>query len=320
MPPWGLQYLRARWYDVEVGRFLTEDVLQGTVFHPISQHAYVYAADNPILYTDPTGHIAQKEASAAEGIVQQIKRYYNLEIKKDWEWRILPVPAPAPNIPVGTCSWDSGRWTMAELKLVSFAVTKLATAMGGETAFRNFMGPWRITKTPRACGRGCTRDYVRRIDLIDQGKPPAPQTQPSAWIIEPWSINFDAWTVVHELGHAWDANHDWNLSKGLEQHTGGFTLGHLGKALMPGWLWDACDADSKKPGCNKAGYFYGGIPPKGSDANFNRKEDFAESVAAYVFPDEAQQEVQRYRESELYGAYCIMRTTTIPFAGSMSMV
>jgi hypothetical protein len=62
-----------------------------------------------------------------------------------------------------------------------------------------------------------------------------------------------------------------------------------------------CDPPNfRLPGCNRAGYFYGGVPAKGSDINFNRVEDFAESVAAYVFPDEAQQEVQQYREPRLY--------------------
>ena len=35
------------------------------------------------------------------------------------------------------------------------------------------------------------------------------------------------------------------------------------------------------PGCNAAGYFYGDIP-SGSNWAFNRKEDFAESVAMYI--------------------------------------
>ncbi|MBC7228085.1 MAG: hypothetical protein H5T61_12795 [Thermoflexales bacterium] len=76
-----------------------------------------------------------------------------------------------------------------------------------------------------------------------------------------------------------------------------FTGGHIVLEFTREW----CDREFRLPGCSRWGYFYGGIPPKGSDINFNPQEDFAESVAAYVFPDEAQQEVQRYRESELYG-------------------
>jgi hypothetical protein len=51
------------------------------------------------------------------------------------------------------------------------------------------------------------------------------------------------------------------------------------------------------------GYFYGGIPPKGADAGFNRLEDFAESVAAYVFPMYAKNWIyQRYgNDPQKYG-------------------
>ena len=37
----------------------------------------------------------------------------------------------------------------------------------------------------------------------------------------------------------------------------------------------------RRPGCNKAGYFYGD-KPSGSNWSFNRVEDFAESVAMYI--------------------------------------
>lgn len=136
--------------------------------------------------------------------------------------------------------------------------------------------------------------------MIDNGLPPTAGTSPSELVIN-LGINFDAWTVVHELGHAWDANRGSRLSRGLEEYTGGFTMGRLGKALVPAWVWNYCDADNRRPGCNAVGYFYGDIPPKGSDVNFNREEDFAESVAAYVFPDEAQQWVERWRGTPYEG-------------------
>ena len=178
--------------------------------------------------------------------------------------------------------------------MVRFAVSKMAAAMGGETDFRNSIGFREISKTPFACGRGCTRPSSCRTEMLDRGLPPAPGTRISEMIVND-DVDFDAWSIVHELGHVWDINHDWGLSKGLEEYTGGSTSGRMDPILFL-----HCDINNRRPGCNTAGYFYGGIPPKGSDVNFNRKEDLAESVAAYVFPDEAQQEVQRYRESELY--------------------
>jgi RHS repeat-associated protein len=291
----GLQYLRARWYEPRTGRFLTEDSFPGTVFLPPTQHAYAYAANDPIRYTDPTGNITWEEVPEADRIVQQIDRYFDIEVVRDWGWWNQPLPHPAPGMPGNICRWDPGGWTLVELRLVDFAVARMATVMGGDTAFRNFLGHWEVSKTPSACGRGCTRGFLRRIELIDNGLPPTPGTHPSELIIRSgWEINFDAWTVAHELGHAWDANQGWRLSKGLEEHTGGVTVGRLGKIILPGWLWIYCDEDNRRPGCNAAGYFYGEIPPKGSDVNFNREEDFAESVAAYVFPDEAQQWVREH--------------------------
>ncbi|NLU49372.1 MAG: RHS repeat-associated core domain-containing protein, partial [Syntrophomonadaceae bacterium] len=54
--PSGLIYLRARYYDPVVGRFLTEDTLFGELDDPLSQNLYLYCANNPVVYVDPTGH------------------------------------------------------------------------------------------------------------------------------------------------------------------------------------------------------------------------------------------------------------------------
>ena len=51
----GLEYLRARWYDVGTGRFTTEDPAPGYARIPRSLHIYVYAWNNPVNLNDPTG-------------------------------------------------------------------------------------------------------------------------------------------------------------------------------------------------------------------------------------------------------------------------
>ncbi|WP_228064070.1 RHS repeat-associated core domain-containing protein [Streptococcus acidominimus] len=52
----GLDYLRARYYDSRAGTFLTEDSYQGQLTNPLSQNRYSYVHNNPINYTDPSGH------------------------------------------------------------------------------------------------------------------------------------------------------------------------------------------------------------------------------------------------------------------------
>lgn len=54
--PTGLVFLRARYYNPGIGRFITPDSL---IPDPLSSEAwnrYAYAGNNPIRYTDPSGH------------------------------------------------------------------------------------------------------------------------------------------------------------------------------------------------------------------------------------------------------------------------
>jgi RHS repeat-associated protein len=65
----GLDYLRARYYDPNLGRFISKDAYAGTLNDPYSQHDYQYAHANPVRYTDPTGYFTLGDVSAALTIV-----------------------------------------------------------------------------------------------------------------------------------------------------------------------------------------------------------------------------------------------------------
>ncbi|WP_208629911.1 RHS repeat-associated core domain-containing protein, partial [Paenibacillus ferrarius] len=51
-----LQYLRARWYDPSMGRFINEDSYEGQIDNPLSMNLYTYVGNNPLTRIDPTGH------------------------------------------------------------------------------------------------------------------------------------------------------------------------------------------------------------------------------------------------------------------------
>lgn len=63
----GLYYLRARYYDPKVGRFVSEDTYKGQVDNPLSLNRYTYGHNNPLRFVDPTGHVAAEGAGSFFG-------------------------------------------------------------------------------------------------------------------------------------------------------------------------------------------------------------------------------------------------------------
>ena len=54
----GLYYLNARMYDPKTARFVQEDTYRGEQNDPLSLNLYTYCSNEPLMYTDPTGHIS----------------------------------------------------------------------------------------------------------------------------------------------------------------------------------------------------------------------------------------------------------------------
>jgi RHS repeat-associated protein len=62
-------YLRARYYQPGIGRFLTTDPVEGFPNSPISLHRYVYGNDDPINFLDPSGEKSYTEMVTTAGII-----------------------------------------------------------------------------------------------------------------------------------------------------------------------------------------------------------------------------------------------------------
>ena len=52
----GLYYFGARYYDPEVGRFITEDPILRSFENPQGLNRYIYCRNNPLKYIDPDGN------------------------------------------------------------------------------------------------------------------------------------------------------------------------------------------------------------------------------------------------------------------------
>ncbi len=197
----------------------------------------------------------QTDRQDADRVLQQLQDEFRVDVRADW----------------GTAddgSWQPGDWLKDELEHLQRTINLLASAMGGGNRFIENLGGVTIQKAEIGTHGGEALQH--RVSLAKKRR-------------------MSAWTVVHELAHAWDANHGWKLSVALEKYTGGYTnyvLGLLKRGLGMGdaKLFEVENAPGRRgrlPGCNAAGYFYANLP-SGSDWNFNRKEDFAESVAMYL--------------------------------------
>ena len=55
----GLYYMNSRFYNPSTARFLTQDTYTGNAYEPWTQHLYSYCGNDPINYTDPTGHMRE---------------------------------------------------------------------------------------------------------------------------------------------------------------------------------------------------------------------------------------------------------------------
>jgi RHS repeat-associated protein len=54
----GLYNYNARLYDPFIGRFITPDTIVPSPYNPQSLNRYSYCLNNPLIYTDPSGHIS----------------------------------------------------------------------------------------------------------------------------------------------------------------------------------------------------------------------------------------------------------------------
>jgi hypothetical protein len=163
---------------------------------------------------------------------------------------------------------EDKKWHLPDLELLQTAVALFAEVMGGNENFKRLLGEVLVERADT--GSSLALAYKDRIKLSEKGR-------------------LSTWSVIHELAHVWDAKNQWKLSLALEEDTSGKTdlaASEMKKGVPDEWDAGFNGAEKKpgfygrKPGVNAYGYFYGD-KPSGSNWRFNRKEDFAESIAMY---------------------------------------
>ncbi len=172
----------ARPYDPALGRFLQADTLVPDPGNPQSLNRYAYTLNNPLRYTDPSGHIAETEIDDANAVLEALKRY-DVHVKVDWGWVL--------GIGGDQTIWNPGLWQLKELNTILQAVEDFAAAAGSVEATQKAIGGAIFERV----GQGTTAHWgLGRITIADYT---FAQSGLRTWLGPKIAI-------VHELAHYWD--------------------------------------------------------------------------------------------------------------------
>ena len=102
----GFYYLRARYMNPAIGRFVTMDSFAGWNRDPYSLHKYLYAHANPVNMVDPSGHMSSyAEITVAGSIIGAMSGIYVYHVTH----------APEERDALGYVTWGAGGATIGSL-------------------------------------------------------------------------------------------------------------------------------------------------------------------------------------------------------------
>jgi len=118
----GLYFYNARWYDIQLGRFVQGDSIIPEPVSPQSWDRYAYVNNNPIRFNDPSGHnvdcgIGESgcrqriKVEKAEGLLSQIIKNNNYS-----NWDNLTKKEQKTLLDIG---WDSDTFNMSDYAISS---------------------------------------------------------------------------------------------------------------------------------------------------------------------------------------------------------
>ncbi len=257
----GLLFYNARYYDPQLGRFLSPDTIAPAKEVPQTRNRYSYVLNNPLKYVDPSGHCfvnAQNNEERAENAA--CDKYIGL--LSGWGMDVDLA--------------DYGNWLSEQLGAVWEGARRMSDKLGWGTDGRLFREnvlkntSLRVRKVlddgsaKSSCGQRAFACATWGTLVFTSLSFPNPG-QPDQWA-------FDQRTVIHELAHVWDFRSRNELRNGLD------TV-----------LRNAADRQRDWRGQPKPGL--------GQDII----EDFAEAVAFYSVDDTTARGQPGFRNSSRWG-------------------
>jgi RHS repeat-associated protein len=165
----GIDFYNARWYDPQLGRFLSADSIVPGIGNLKAFDRYAYVQNNPIKYTDPSGHVICNEAGWCG------------EYRANHDVSVL--------VKMYGITFDGG-WSLEDKVSVLLGVMKVATSLSritnnnASSTFKNIFGPFTFHRS--------TANLKYWGELNDDHNSITFHKNAKDWVS----------LVAHELGHA----------------------------------------------------------------------------------------------------------------------
>ncbi|MGC9397236.1 MAG: RHS repeat-associated core domain-containing protein [Anaerolineae bacterium] len=201
----GLYFYNARYYDPALGRFIQADTIVPSPANPQSLNRYAYTLNNPLRYTDPTGHIEENESEEANAIVAEMAQY-GLDIVADWE-----------HIAGG---WVAGNWKLSELRRFKWAVLDFAGKFANSTAGFFKDSVLKGHRVPIVRSNTASQGHCEIATI--SGKLSMKMVLGNDMFQRPAGYRWLAKVgIVHELAHLWDYAHGNRYSNHMHSYANG---------------------------------------------------------------------------------------------------
>ena len=203
--------------------------------------------------TDPSGQITVDQSYEADQIVKKWYQTYDITIKKDWGPSPVPVPMPPGISGISSdisCGggWNPGLWELAALEAIQNGMQNYSVRWGA-SRFRSIFGG--VTFYSVNEGNNMYTWGHRDVEV--------PKGVMNAVIRGYPYVKVE---TVHEFAHIWDKTCNDCLSIGMMSADGSYYIGNTWRPI--------------------------GVPPTSYAASNGRREDWAEFVTAYFYPDYAE--------------------------------
>ena len=259
----GLYYYVARWYDPYLNRFLSPDSIIPDPRRSTAYDRYAYVQNNPLKFSDPTGHMRTQEDAYYKGSTGNTSAAVTWKVIVETQRRIIE--EKFPNVTL------AGDFSYNELYTTTLALELTYRTHGGNIdSYTSAVGDFWIANIPYL--GGMAPPYADTIFFPDQS----------------YSDQNALFNLVHEIGHRFDFNNSGGNPKFYKSQTfvdvfaPGCDVGAMGcLGSNPRTIYKLYNVFSG--GSGKTNYYTDSEYTTNYAVMNGSTEDFPESYANYVF-------------------------------------